>query len=105
MLENSAPTFCKSQRIKLQINAKRIISYSFCVNTAEQFITTHLQPLETLEIFLVQLWQQSGVSWYLEKIKVRFNVTVRYCGLVLDIWESSQISTSNDWAIVKHRVM
>lgn len=75
------------------------------MNTAEQFITTHLQTLETLEIFLVQLWQQSGVSWYLEKIKVHFSVTVRYCGLVLGIWESSQFSTSNDWAIVNHRVM
>lgn len=43
--------FCKSQGIKLEINAKRIISYSFCVNAAEQFLTTHLQTLRTLEIF------------------------------------------------------
>lgn len=40
----------KSQRIKLEISAERILSYSFCVNATKQFLATHLETLEMFEI-------------------------------------------------------
>lgn len=54
--------FCKSQRIKLEINAKWIVSYSFCVSATEQFLKTHFQTLEILEIFFCSCSYGSSLS-------------------------------------------